>query len=109
LKAAARQRLAGGQAQLDLGLDAAATATAAAGSSGPLEIASSRMGHLWDGLSSAYDALGFARAVGGDEVFRQLVLARIIEPTEPSATPPAQPRTGDGQSTISVGAPEPAS
>jgi hypothetical protein len=25
--------------------------------------------------------LGFARAVGGDEVFRQLVLARIIEPT----------------------------
>jgi hypothetical protein len=81
LKAAARQRLAGGQAQLDLGLDAAATAAAAAGSSGPLEIASSRMGHLWDGLSSAYDQLGFARAVGGDEVFRQLVLARIIEPT----------------------------
>jgi hypothetical protein len=81
LKAAARQRLAGGQAQLDLDLDAAATATAAAGSSGPLEIASSRMGHLWDGLSSAYDALGFSRAVGGDEVFRQLVLARIIEPT----------------------------
>jgi len=39
------------------------------------------MGHLWDGLSSAYDQLGFARAAGGDEVFRQLVLARIIEPT----------------------------
>jgi hypothetical protein len=81
LKAAARQRLAGGQAQLDLGLDPAATAAAAAESSGPLEIASSWMGHLWDGLSSAYDQLGFARAVGGDEVFRQLVLARIIEPT----------------------------
>jgi hypothetical protein len=81
LKAAARQRLIGGQAQLDLGLDPAATAAAAAGSRGPLEIASSRMGHLWDGLSSAYDQLGFARAVGGDEVFRQLVLARIIEPT----------------------------
>jgi hypothetical protein len=81
LKAAARQRLVGGQAQLDLGLDPAATAAAAAGSSGPLEIASSRMGHLWDGLSSAYEQLGFARAVGGDEVFRQLVLARIIEPT----------------------------
>jgi len=63
-----------------LGLDPAATA-AAAGSSGPLEIASSRMGHLWDGLGSAYDQLGFARAAGGDEVFRQLVLARIIEPT----------------------------
>jgi hypothetical protein len=81
LKAAARQRLAGGQAQLDLGLDPAATAAVAAGSSGPLEITSSRMGHLWDGLSSAYDTLGFGRAASGDEVFRQLVLARIIEPT----------------------------
>ena len=39
------------------------------------------MGHLWDALSRAYDALGFDRATGGDEVFRQLVLARIIEPT----------------------------
>lgn len=39
------------------------------------------MGCLWDGLSSAYDALGFGRAAGGDEVFRWLVLARIIEPT----------------------------
>ena len=38
------------------------------------------MGHLWDVLSRAYDALGFGRAAGGDEVFRQLVLARIIEP-----------------------------
>jgi hypothetical protein len=80
LKAAARQRLAGGQAELDLGLGEAISA--AVGPSGrPLEIASSRMGHLWDGLSSAYDLLGFARAAGGDEVFRQLVLARIIEPT----------------------------
>jgi Transposase DDE domain len=81
LKAAARQRLAAGQAELDLGLDPAVTATATAGSSTPLEIASSRMGHLWDALSSAYDQLGFARAVNGDDVFRQLVLARIIEPT----------------------------
>ena len=28
----------------------------------------------------AYDELGFDRAAGGDEVFRQLVLTRIIEP-----------------------------
>jgi hypothetical protein len=80
LKAAARQRLAGGQAELDLGLGGSVNA-AAGPSARPLEIASSRMGHLWDGLSSAYDLLGFGRAVGGDEVFRQLVLARIIEPT----------------------------
>ena len=79
LKAAARQRLAGGQTELELGVGASASASAV--SAKPLQIASSRMGHLWDGLSSAYDLLGFARAAGGDEVFRQLVLARIIEPT----------------------------
>jgi hypothetical protein len=38
------------------------------------------MGHLWDALSAAYEAVGFT-AAGGDEVFRHLVLARIIEPT----------------------------
>jgi hypothetical protein len=74
LKAAARQRLAAGQGELDLGLDGP-------GPSGPLEIASSRMGCLLDALCRAYDALGFPQATGHDEVFRQLVLARIIEPT----------------------------
>jgi hypothetical protein len=78
LKAAARQRLAGGQAELDLGLDAA---TCERVGSRPLQIVSSRMGQLWDGLSAAYDVLGFDEAAEGDEVFRQLVLARIIEPT----------------------------
>jgi len=32
-------------------------------------------------LSRAYLALGFEEATGGDTVFRDLVLARIIEPT----------------------------
>jgi hypothetical protein len=32
-------------------------------------------------LCAAYDQLGFAAAADGDEAFRQLVLARIIEPT----------------------------
>jgi hypothetical protein len=77
LRAVARQRLAAGQGELDLGLSVAA----AAASGGPLEIVSSRMGHLWDGLSRAYDALGFDAATRADEVFRQLVLARIVEPT----------------------------
>ena len=31
--------------------------------------------------AAAYDVLGFDTAAGGDEVFRDLVLARIIEPT----------------------------
>lgn len=39
------------------------------------------MGHLWDALSAVYDTLGFDHAAGGDEVFRHLVLARIIEAT----------------------------
>lgn len=73
LKAAARQRLAARQTELDLGLSGP-------GSSGPLEIASSRMGHLWNALCQAYDELGFPLATGHDETFRQLVVARIIEP-----------------------------
>jgi hypothetical protein len=73
LKAAARQRLAAGQGELDLGLDAAAAG-------GPLPITASRMGCLLDALSRAYGVLGFGQASGGDEVFRDLVLARIIEP-----------------------------
>jgi hypothetical protein len=73
LKAAARQRLAAGQGELDLGLDAGA-------GGGPLPITSSRMGHLLDALEHAYRVLGLEDAAGGDEVFRGLVLARIIEP-----------------------------
>ena len=41
------------------------------------------MGHLWDALCRAYDLLGFAEAAGGDEVFRQLVLAREFYGSEP--------------------------
>ena len=74
LQAAARQRLAQGQGVLDLGLDSVA-------SSGPLEVVSSRMGHLWDALCRAYYVLGFDQAARGDAVFRDLVLARVIEAT----------------------------
>jgi hypothetical protein len=79
LKAAARQKLADGQGEFELGLDPA-VAGAVVGP-GPLQIASSQMGHLWGALDTAYEALGLDAAAGGDEVFRQLVLARIIEPT----------------------------
>jgi len=75
LKTVARQRLAAGQGEFDLGLDASAEA------GGALPITASRMGHMWEALSRAYDWLGFADAAGADEVFRQLVLARINEPT----------------------------
>jgi hypothetical protein len=75
LKTVARQRLVAGQGELDLGLGAPAEA------GGPLPITSARMGHLWDALCAAYVALGFDQATEDDDVFRQLVLARIIEPT----------------------------
>jgi Transposase DDE domain len=79
LKAAARQRLAAGQGELDLGLEATGPARRGAGG-GPLPITSTRMGVLLDALERAYRVLGFDDAAGGDEVFAELVLARIIEP-----------------------------
>jgi hypothetical protein len=71
LKAAALQRIAAGQ--LELGLGRARTG-------GPLPITSSRMRHLLGALGHAYRVLGLEDAAGGDDVFRDLVLARIIEP-----------------------------
>jgi hypothetical protein len=73
LKAAGRQRIAAGQGELDLGLDAGSAG-------GPLPITSSRMGCLLDALERGYQALGLDVAARGDGVFRDLVLARIIEP-----------------------------
>ena len=37
--------------------------------------------HLANALAGVYERLGFDEAAGGDEVFGQLVLARIIEPS----------------------------
>ena len=75
LLVAARQRMAGGQPELDLGLTVPAT--------GVVPITASRMGVLWDLLDLAFRRLGFAGAIGDEDtdVFRRLVLARIIEPT----------------------------
>ena len=75
LKAAAAQRLAAGQAQLDLGL-------VERSADEPLPITSSKSAHLWEALCTAYEHLGFAEAADADEAFRQLVLARIIEPQQ---------------------------
>jgi hypothetical protein len=74
LKAAAAQRLAAGQGQLGLGLAERSAAE-------PLPITSSKSALLWEALRAAYDTVGFVKAAGDDEAFRQLVLARIIEPT----------------------------
>jgi hypothetical protein len=74
LKTAAAARLMAGQTELDLGLTGGVEP-------GTLPITSSRMSHLWDALCVAYRVLGFESVTKGDNVFRDLVLARIIEPT----------------------------
>ena len=74
LKTSAAARLAAGQTELDLGLSDGLEA-------GTLPITSSRMTHLWNGMCTAYRVLGFESVSKGDTVFRDLVLARIIEPT----------------------------
>jgi hypothetical protein len=74
LKTAAAVRLAAGQAELDLGLTGGVEP-------GTLPITSSRMSHLRDALCVAYRVLGFEPVTKGDNVFHDLVLARIIEPT----------------------------
>lgn len=76
LKTVARQRLAAGQGELDLRLPGGP-----ANGGGPLPITSARAGHLLDALGRGYHALGFGAAAESDEVFKALVLARIIEPT----------------------------
>lgn len=73
LKAAAQQRIAAGQLEPGLGVEPAG--------GGPLPVTSSRMSHLVDSLERAHRVLGPEAAAGGDEVFRHLVLARIIEPS----------------------------
>jgi hypothetical protein len=65
LKAAARQRLAAGQGELDLGLQ-----PSGGRGGGPLPIRSSRMGCLLDALAHGYDVLGFGHGTGGDDCLR---------------------------------------
>ena len=72
LKAVARQRLHADQDTLDFGDGQLGE--------GEAPIMSSQAKHLWEALGTAYRVLGLDRACG-DEVFRQLVLARLIEPT----------------------------
>ena len=71
----ARERLRPGQAAFDLGLDEAPSGVGRA----PGVITGKRSAVLWSVLTGAYARLGFD--VLGDEAFKQLVLARLVEPT----------------------------
>ena len=61
LKAAAAQRLAAGQTQLDLGLEERSAAE-------PLPITSSKSALLWEALCVAYAQVGFDKAAGSDDL-----------------------------------------
>lgn len=74
----ARQRLRPGQDALDLGLDDEG------GAARPGVITGKTSAVLWQVLTQAYTALGFDAI--GDPAFRELVLARIIEPTSKADT-----------------------
>ena len=71
LVALARRKMHPGQGELDL--------SAGAVPAGQAVITSKSSAVLWQVLSSAYERLGFDAV--GDESFKQLVLARIVEPT----------------------------
>jgi len=70
LRLRAQKLMSPGQLALDFGADAAP---------GAPRVVSSRAVRLWEALSEAYRRLGFEAAVG-DDAFRALVLARVIEP-----------------------------
>jgi len=70
LRAVAKDIIYEGQMSMDFGGSPAGTYMA---------LESTYSAVLWDALSKVYCDIGFASL--GDEVFKQLVLARIIEPT----------------------------
>ena len=86
LKEVAGQRLNAGRLSLDLpglsGTDVAGEGPPApAGAGGVAPITSNRMGVLLEALEAAWKAVGLDGLDGVDEVFRRLVIARLIEPT----------------------------
>ena len=80
----ARQRLHEGQQELELTPPAAASQGVEQSASPGARVTGTRSQLLWDVLTSAYDRLGFGTI--GDEAFRSLVLARIVEPTSKADT-----------------------
>ena len=86
LKEVARQRLNAGQLSFDLaGLNSENAAGSApqepAGAGCVVPITSNRMGVLLEALETDWKAVGLDGLNGADEVFRQLVTARLIELT----------------------------
>ena len=73
----ARARLHPGQLALDL----------EGGGRGGAVVDSKCSALLWDVLTGAYEFLGLDGATGGDEAFKQMVLARLVEPASKEQVP----------------------
>nr|WP_136314187.1 hypothetical protein [Actinomyces procaprae] len=80
---AGREKIRGGQGVLDLVYLTPRAARQAA----PAVVVGQRSALLWDVLCGAYAALGLGEATGGGEGFRQVVLARLVEPTGKEQVP----------------------
>jgi hypothetical protein len=78
LKAQAQRLLDGDQLTLDLGVDTTAAATGT--QEAPVPVTAERAGYLIDAITTAYQALGFDQATDNDQVFADLVTARIVQP-----------------------------
>ncbi|RAX19726.1 IS1634 family transposase, partial [Actinomyces sp. Z5] len=82
---AGREKITAGSGQRALDLESLVADSARVVA--PAVVESKRSALLWDVLSGAYEALGLDEAVGGDEAFRQMVLARLVEPTSKEQVP----------------------
>jgi hypothetical protein len=83
LEQVGRQKIQGNQQAFDLDLhteNSSEKPSSGVDAGGGLVLHGTRPRLLWEVLERAYDRIGFSTAVD-DEVFKQLVLARIIEPT----------------------------
>lgn len=78
LRAKAQRMVDGGQLSLDLGVDT--TPVGSGSQQAPVPVTSEKAGHLIDTIWYAYQKLGFDEATDGDEVFWNLVLARLVQP-----------------------------
>ena len=80
---AGREKIQAGQGVLDL----AGLAPQAAPAVVSAVVESKRSALLWEVLTGAYEFLGLDGATGGDEAFKQMVLARLVEPASKEQVP----------------------
>ena len=79
LKVQARRLIDADQLTLDLGVEPSASRGT---TDDPVPVTAQRAGYLLDCIDACFNELGLAVATGDDQVFRDLVRARLINPSE---------------------------